>query len=104
MATLMNGATAGVRSRLTGYTLTAVDKFNAFTRKAWYYIKTKSADGDNMWSEVRARDSRTQYLWCGVDHKTEDPTWFPLAVALALFCICLDLMRDDEIGDRHRDR
>lgn len=63
MARLMNQATAQVKRRLDEYTLRAVDKPNAYTKKAWHYIEAKWQDGDRMWSEVRARPSQAQYLW-----------------------------------------
>ncbi|WP_139015576.1 hypothetical protein [Ensifer aridi] len=63
MATLMNRATAGVKRRLDEYTLRAVDKPNAYTKKAWYYVQAKWQDGDRMWSEVRARETQAHYLW-----------------------------------------
>lgn len=63
MARLINRATAGVKQRLDAYTTRAVDKPNAFTKKAWHHIPAKWQDGDRMWAEVRARETQAQYLW-----------------------------------------
>lgn len=73
MATMINRSTAQVHSRLTAYTLTAINKPNNLTKKAWYYVKAKPEDGDRMWAEVRAREIQAQYLWFLVSGGTRKP-------------------------------